>query len=47
MGKGHTRAQRKRWAHLTRSVPIDEVAKGRRQAQDGAVVADRARHHWR
>lgn len=27
MGKGHTRAQRKRWAHLTRSVPIDEVAK--------------------
>ena len=27
MGKGHTRAQRERWAHLTRSVPIDEVAR--------------------
>ncbi|MYF32597.1 MAG: hypothetical protein F4217_04285 [Acidimicrobiaceae bacterium] len=26
MGKGHTRAQRMRWAHLTRSVPINEVA---------------------
>ena len=27
MGKGHTRAQRKQWAHLTMSVPIDEIAK--------------------
>ena len=26
MGNRHTRSQRKRWAHLTRTVPIDEVA---------------------
>lgn len=26
MGNRHTRAQRKRWAHLTKTVPVDEVA---------------------
>ncbi len=26
MGNRHTRSQRKRWAHLTKTVPIDEVA---------------------
>ncbi len=26
MGTRHTRTQRKRWAHLTQTVPIDEVA---------------------
>ncbi|MDE0495497.1 MAG: hypothetical protein OXH54_16260 [Acidimicrobiaceae bacterium] len=40
MGKGHTRAQRKRWAHLTRSVPIDEVA-------ENAGVKRRTVQSWR
>lgn len=40
MGKGHTRAQRERWAHLTRSVPIDEVAKN-------AGVKRRTVQSWR
>ena len=26
MGNRHTRSQRKRWAHLSKTVPIDEVA---------------------
>ena len=28
MGNRHTRTQRERWAHLTKSVSIDEVAAG-------------------
>ena len=41
MGNRHTRVQRKRWAHLTKTVPIDEVA-ARAGVKRGTVQAWRA-----
>ena len=41
MGNRHTRSQRKRWAHLTRTVPIDEVA-ARAGVKRGTVRSWRA-----